>query len=116
YPEKEVVWVGTGSQGLIKLHAESGHFQQFMPKLEDSDSQLPWSITSLTQGIDQQIWVGTTSHGLWLFDSKTEEWKSPSALILLKNSPIYGLSTDQLGQVWISTAQGVSSLDSGPNG
>lgn len=116
HPEKEVVWVGTGSQGLVKLHTESGHFQQFMPELEDSDSQLPWSITSLAQGIDQQIWVGTASHGLWLFDSKTEEWKTPTALVLLKNSTIYGLSTDQLGKVWISTAQGVSSLESGPDG
>lgn len=112
-PEEEVVWVGTGSQGLIRLQPETGLFQQFRPNLQDSSSQLPWTVTSLAQSADQRIWVGTASHGLWFFDEKSGRWESPSALDLLKNSPIYGLSEDHKGQLWIATGEGILSLGSG---
>jgi PAS domain S-box-containing protein len=95
-------WVG-GNTGLYKFDPRSGTFTLAPGS--------PGPIEVLTADDDGRLWVGTTVHGLALFDLRSErfvlhlrrDYADPNSL---SDDQIEALYRDKAGLLWIGTVNG----------
>lgn len=102
--------VASKSKGLIHLNVQSGTFRT----MEDSGSTSD-RITVLFKDSTQKIWVGTTNHGLKIFDHTTQQWLNQPELAEFKGSQIHGIVADKSGKIWVSSDQGIAAVEHQPN-
>lgn len=57
------------------------------------------------------LWIGTWGHGLILFDSTSQRFRTFSESDGLPNSVIYGIVEDGAGNLWLSTNKGICVFD-----
>jgi signal transduction histidine kinase/ligand-binding sensor domain-containing protein/CheY-like chemotaxis protein len=92
------IWIGTGGDGLFRY--QDGTISRFIPS-----GGLPSGfITSLTEGPEHQLWVGT-QEGLCRF--RNDQMKVYSIADGLPNMFILSLSYDRQGRLWIGTHGGL---------
>ena len=100
------IWLATFT-GLLRFDGYSGKYYKAGP---DSASLTDGRVRCLLEDSNQNLWVGTYSGGLNLFNKKTESF---SALREDKNNPfalqsdgILSLYEDRNGDIWIGTYGG----------
>jgi len=73
------------------------------------------SITCMIQVKDGKVWVGTYSHGIFLFDpvtGKAKDWDyNPNFVNGIRNNYITSILQDADGFIWISTYNGLNRFD-----
>ena len=111
-----IFWVAT-SQGLVRLLPGGSSFKRsefrynaLLPESLSSDQ-----VTSITEDGKKQLWVATLKSGLNLFNRNkgtfkrfSHNSKDPNSLV---SNNIRRLQTDQNGDLWIGTQEGLSVLD-----
>lgn len=102
---QENIWVGLKG-GLDRLEQETGTFHHY-------DIASPFKqevILSISEDIDQRIWVGVENSGLHVFnanDKKIAEYQRDEAVHSgLNDNSIWSIYRDRKGNMWIGTFSG----------
>jgi len=106
------IWIGT-SDGLFKFDPNGGTF-----KIYRHDSQNPNSLshnavrTIAPDPFEPNVlWLGTSGGGLNRFDKQTDAFSVLTEKNGLPNNVIYGILSDDEGNLWMSTNNGISRFD-----
>ncbi|MEO1036820.1 MAG: two-component regulator propeller domain-containing protein [Pseudomonadota bacterium] len=107
------VWVGSATNGLIRLGAD-GTQTQFAPEQTDGPGLSHATVKSIRRVGDGDLWVGTED-GLNLISADLETVtayrKSPGQEFGLRDSYVQALFEDEAGLLWVGTFNGVSYWD-----
>ncbi len=110
------IWVGTWGGGISVLSSRAvqtggGGFTRYVYKYNDPFSLAHNDVTSLFEDSQGIVWVGTYGGGLNRFDPATGRFKSYTEKEGLSNNEVYGILSDDLGFLWLSTNNGISRFD-----
>lgn len=106
------VWIGT-EDGLNKFDPESEEFISFQQDSKKSEGLLSNLIWAFHEDADGRLWLGSSGGGLmsWTRDDRTalkESFVDHSNEVSLPSSNIYGIDSDDQGNLWLSHNRGVT--------
>ena len=104
------LWVGT-QDGLNRLERETSQFTRFYHDPTDPDSLSHNTVFAFYEDEIGTLWIGTYGGGLNRFDRESETFDHYRVSEGLVNDSIYGILTDDAGNLWISTNNGISMFD-----
>jgi ligand-binding sensor domain-containing protein/signal transduction histidine kinase/CheY-like chemotaxis protein/AraC-like DNA-binding protein len=110
------IWVGT-LQGLTRMRLQNGkyHFESFFHKNGDPESLIDNDISVIFEDPKRNLWIGTHSNGLELFNRSkgtfTHFMSKKGQSNSISSNVIRRIKTDQDGRLWISTLNGINILD-----
>ncbi len=106
------LWIGT-INGLFKY--DGVEFTAYYPDDADSTSINFTQTNYITEGPDNNIWIGTSGGGLSKFDKSTRRFTSfihkDSCENCVTSNYSRGLTTDVHGNIWLGTTKGLNKLD-----
>ena len=108
------IWIGYLDGGLSLFEWEEGQIGNFTRFRYNQDSGLenaPFTVTTIYEDGQRNLWVGTQGAGLNLFNRNTKTFKPFNKTHGLPNDVINGIQEDNQGFLWISTNKGISKLD-----
>ena len=109
YPNE--IWAGT-THGINILNLDTETFRYFEHDPEDTSSVSHQNIMQFYEDERGYIWVSTYGGGLNRFDPKTELFKRfTESNSDIPNNAVYGVLPDDKGNLWLSTNNGISKLD-----
>lgn len=94
--------------GLNILNPKNEKFTQFFNNPNDSTSLSYNAILSIFEDKENQIWIGTAGGGLNKFDRKTGKFIHFLKKDGLPDNVIYSILSDENGNIWVSTNNGIS--------
>jgi ligand-binding sensor domain-containing protein/signal transduction histidine kinase/CheY-like chemotaxis protein/AraC-like DNA-binding protein len=94
------LWFGTDDGGLNCLESKSGSFLHFFNNSPDNPD-----IRVIHVSHGGKIWVG--HFGLYLFDSKKNDFKKVDTKSELDQVFIKAIEEDQMGNLWVTTSNGL---------
>jgi len=104
------IWIGTNN-GLNKLNPETGLFKRYTYQANAQNCISSDEILSLCQDRIGNIWIGTSGGGINKYNQNTgifETFRIKDGLI---GDDVYGIQEDKNGVLWVSTENGISSID-----
>ena len=102
------IWFATHGGGIAKLDPHNEKFTIF----NFLNSRLPSDkVQSLFEDRKGNMWVATFGGGLGLLDKKSGNFITFAEKHGLANNNIHKIVEDDLGKLWLSTDQGLSSFD-----
>ena len=105
---KGQIWFATHGGGIAKLDPGTEKFTIF----NFLNSKLPSDkVQSLFEDRKGNMWVATFGGGLGLLNNKSGKFITFSEKDGLANNNIHKIVEDDLGKLWLSTDQGLSSFD-----
>ena len=105
-----ILWFSTFN-GLNRYDATTDSFTRFLHDDANSNSlssNLIWSVHGDSSGV---IWIGTAGGGLNIFYPDTGKFKHYREKQGLANDNVYSIVNDNLGNLWLSTNNGLSKFD-----
>ena len=104
--QQDAFWVGYNSgTGFSRYTGEWTHFH---PKDYDPIQESAGTITVITEGKDQTLWLGTHGSGMFHFNPQTNSYLSFRQQQGLNSNYINSILLDEENHLWISTADGMS--------
>ena len=119
------IWIGTIKGILNKFNRKTGTFEHFIPdnisektSTDESYTDYPISfvrnssssITSIADGRDGNLWIGTWGNGLYKFNKKTNEFEryynEKDDVLSISSNRIAKVIADKKGIVWVGTYGG----------
>ncbi len=112
---KNNLWIGT-DKGLNVLLAKERDeinpiFKIFRHKVKDSNSISYNNVLTLMEHENNDIWIGTLGGGLNKYNFKTDKFSRFTVGNGLASNTIKGILADDNNQLWISSNNGISSLN-----
>lgn len=101
--EDQRLWIGT-ENGLNRMTFEGG-------ELTEVKRFLPDTKIYVLQNIGGQIWIGTYDQGLICFNPKNNSTQVFTSQDGLPANSILGIVQDEVGDLWLSTTNGISRFD-----
>ena len=102
---KNVLWAGTDGSGLTKItfNADnSTNEKQFFNHLSTNKG---FYIQTLAEDNNGNIWIGTYKNGLWIYNSKKDDFQQIPVLNI-KNQKAFDVRTlykDSKGRIWVGS-------------
>ncbi|MBZ0328236.1 MAG: hypothetical protein K8F54_11560 [Altibacter sp.] len=107
------IWLGTGGAGLWKYDVQKNTIKKYGPAKDGTGTSHSYVFTILQDSFDN-LWFGTPTGGLNLFDPKTERFiyflNNPENKNSLSNDIILSLYEDGQNNLWIGTNGGLNKL------
>ena len=113
------MWISSEIIGLTKMNRESGKTENFFRLENDSTSLINSSINVIFEDSKKRLWIGGDRCGINLFNPERKSFTPYSIEDGLPDNSVQGILEDGLGNLWISTFNGISkaTIDSkGSNG
>jgi signal transduction histidine kinase/CheY-like chemotaxis protein/AraC-like DNA-binding protein len=107
------LWAGSDGMGLVQFDRRRGLIVQRFHAGESSGLTNN-HITSLHEGDDGTLWIGTLN-GLHRLDATRTRWQQYSTPQGLPDEGIADIQEDAKGYLWISTNQGMARFDPATN-
>jgi class 3 adenylate cyclase/ligand-binding sensor domain-containing protein/ActR/RegA family two-component response regulator len=107
------IWMGT-MKGVLCLNPATKQWKNYVHIPEDSTSLSLSMVFSLcADPIDPQniLWIGTNGGGLNRLDIRNGKFKFWTMRQGLPNDVVYGVLSDDLGYLWMSTNKGIARFD-----
>jgi len=98
------LWIGTDDGGLNRLNQQTQQFEHYF----DREDRKP-DIRVIFTDHQNRLWIGQS--GLWLYDAKKNNFGIFTDKAGLGHNFIKGITEDQSGNLWVSTANGLVKLD-----
>lgn len=109
YADSANLWVGyNGGHGFSKFDPHAARFSHFQPLEQDSSGSNASTITAITKVGQHQLWLGTYGSGIFRYDEFSGTYTRFRQQDGLKSDYINSLVPDQGGNLWISTADGLT--------
>lgn len=106
-----VLWVGTQA-GLNEFNRETETFKHYKNDINDAKSLSDDFVSAIYEDRSRTLWVGTYYGGLnKLEDRKKGIFKHFRKKDGLPNDTINGILEDEVGNLWLSTVNGLSKFD-----
>jgi len=115
------VWIGTAKAGFNRFVSETGSFKRYLHDPMDNTSLVDNRVRCITEGDDGFLWIGTLGGGLTKFDpvsGNCVSWRASNSAAYQKNKKdglpndvVYGILTDDKGNLWMSTNMGISKFN-----
>ncbi len=110
----KTLWVGTSS-GLNHFDPKTLQFRRFLYQPNVYNSISINEILALHQTRNGNIWIGTSGGGINKYDPNTNFFESFQMKDGLIGNDVYGIEEDKNGILWVSTENGISSIDQNNN-
>ncbi|NCD71115.1 ligand-binding sensor domain-containing protein [Mucilaginibacter agri] len=118
YQDGNLLWLGS-TNGLFGFDIQHKKIvKKYFYVQGDSTSLGNNFVLSFCRDLSQPekyLWVGTKGGGLNLLDKTTGKFKRYDTKNGLVNNVVYGIQTDDRGNLWFSTNKGLSSLNIATN-
>ncbi|HXL58396.1 MAG TPA: triple tyrosine motif-containing protein, partial [Chitinophagaceae bacterium] len=104
------LWMGS-LKGLLCFDVKNNSWKHYQYKQSDTTSLSTNLILSLCEDAlqpEKYLWIGTKGGGLNRFDKTTEKFTCYNKKDGLPNNVVYGILTDNDGNLWMSTNRGLS--------
>ncbi|QHT71704.1 hypothetical protein GXP67_36085 [Rhodocytophaga rosea] len=102
------IWAATNRRGLNKLDPATGKFTRFQPNYSNPSGHLnDRDIRSLFEDEKGILWIGTNQGGLNRYDPQTGLFTAYTTHDGLPSNHIVAILGDRLGNLWLSTNQGI---------
>jgi ligand-binding sensor domain-containing protein/anti-sigma regulatory factor (Ser/Thr protein kinase) len=101
-------WFGT-SQGVYSFHEETKKWKYYKNDIALEYDQSAAAVLSVCPDPvdDNYVWAGTHGSGLYRLNKQTGEYKQFTTGDGLPNDVIYGIMSDEHGNLWIGTNNGL---------
>jgi signal transduction histidine kinase/ligand-binding sensor domain-containing protein/DNA-binding response OmpR family regulator len=113
------IFVGTDGGGLNLFHIKSGLFTHIAIKAKEKINSAGLPILTMMLDRKQQLWIGTFQHGLFIYNTKTSQYKQLNAEngnTHINHNEIFCFKEDRTGKIWIGTnGGGVNVFDPATN-
>src|SRR5690606_22361895 len=98
-----VLWAGTDGSGLTKITFNADGSTNEKQFFNDSDTSKGFYIQSITEDNEGNIWMGTYKNGLWIYDSKKNNFREIPVLNPRnqKASDVRITYKDNKGRIWV---------------
>ena len=100
-----------GSNGVEKININTKERTQIPIHQKDDDKNSLVFVNSIYIDNSNLYWIGTEGQGLFLYNPQRQETKNFGIKEGLPNDIIYGVLSDNNGNMWISTNYGISRLN-----
>ncbi len=108
------LWVGTSDGGLNGYDSQAGLFNYYQPAIDDPSSISHISITSITEDVNGQLWIGTRK-GLNRFNPATGQFvrfaHEQEDSRTISSDTIHIVNVDASGNLWVGTSNGLDRLE-----
>lgn len=108
--KENYIWIGT-QDGLNRFDKKTGKFKIFRHIPGDPQSISSNSIYGLYLDEKEILWIGTMGGGLNKYNPKTGLFKTYTEKNGLPSNMIYCILADKLGNLWMSTNNGISKFN-----
>ncbi|WP_019026526.1 ligand-binding sensor domain-containing protein [Colwellia piezophila] len=110
------IWIGTYGGGLNRFNPTTGNFIHFKHDKNDASTISSDTAWVMLQDKSNNLWVGTQAAGLNLLTYKNMQKEQFSFQHFdtkdgMKSRTVYGLTQDNLGDIWFSSNKGISRLE-----
>ncbi|MDH3640632.1 MAG: ATP-binding protein [Gammaproteobacteria bacterium] len=110
------LWVGSHGGGLCRFDGASGRFESFRHDPGDSRSLSSNNAWALHEDKHGNLWIGTADAGLNLWHAAdraqgTVRFERFDVAQGLASPVVYGLQSDAMGRLWVSSNRGLSRFD-----
>jgi signal transduction histidine kinase/ligand-binding sensor domain-containing protein/AraC-like DNA-binding protein len=109
-----ILWLGTLKGGLNRFDPNTGRFMHYISDPDDpaslSNNRVKCILEPEIYGEDI-LWIGTQNGGLNKFDRSTGTFRSFVMQDGLPSNTIHGILEDKVGNLWLSTNQGLVQFD-----
>lgn len=103
------LWFGSHSHGLYRLDRDSGSLVRYRHDRDDPDSLSSNSVATVYEDRSGVLWVGTFGAGLNRFErGRFAVYRENDGL---PNDSVLGILEDDLGNLWLSTNNGLSRFE-----
>ena len=107
---ENILWIGTLNQGLFKYNLNTGEFRQYNKNVEAlSDIVTSNDVYYVLEDSKGIVWF-STPNGLGKLDPKTEKIKFFTEDDSLPTNLVGAIQEDNYGNLWISSAAGLTTL------
>ena len=101
------LWIGTKSGGLAFFNRGEEKFYDFNPRIFQIQNGSAIRVTCISQDDQERIFVGTWSHGLYVFDAHNSEKVEHH----LGDHRIHKIDKDSYGNMWIGEQHNLLKYD-----
>lgn len=109
------LWVGTGTElTRIRFTANGLQYKTFKNDPQNTASISSNIITAVTADKYNNIWIGTQSSGINLFNKTNESFtriNTGSAPLRLVNDKVRVIKPDSAGNIWVGTQEGLTKIN-----
>lgn len=113
YDRSDFIWICT-YEGLLRfsLSQETWKIYRNDPKNNNSISQnLIFSVCADPMQPNDYLWIGTSGSGLSKLNIHSDDFEHFTTEDGLSNNYVYGILSDDMNRLWLSTNKGLSCLD-----
>lgn len=104
------IWVATRTHGIFRYNKSMQSLQSYSHQ-QDGTGIPDNFINYLFEDSQKNIWIGTLEGGLCKFNKKNDSFTTYTVNDGLPSNTIYAITESQSGNLWLSTNNGLSCLD-----
>ncbi|MCP4219578.1 MAG: PAS domain-containing protein, partial [bacterium] len=108
---REVLWIGTAGNGLIRLDTKTYAVRQYRNEPNDPHSLSSNSVLCVCRHSSGSLWVATSGAGLNRLDETSGHFTHFSVDEGLPSNSIYSILEDGNGRLWMSTNNGLAQFN-----
>lgn len=108
--DKQNIWVCTENLGVYKFNYKTNQTTHYYISDNDSTTLSVPSISCGKQDSYGNIWLGTSSSGLCLYNAEKDNFIQFNKEIEITGSSIAGIQEDNNSNIWLSSNRGITKL------
>ncbi len=108
--QKGNIWIGSEGGGISIINPSSYRVQNLVNENEKYHGLDSKRVNCIYQDKKNNMWIGTGSEGLKVYNTKGDTIVHIEQKDGLSNNTVYAVLEDDIGNYWVSTNQGLSSL------
>lgn len=107
--QQDIFWLGT-TDGFVRFDPHTKEIKRYRNNPQDANSLSHNVVRTIAPDPFEPniLWLGTKGGGLNRFDKQTETFSVLTEKDGLPNNVIYGILSDENGNLWMSTNNGIS--------
>lgn len=105
------IWIASKGDGIWRMDAATGAWRNYRYDPTDAGSPAGNSVICICTDTHGDLWFGTEGNGICRYDPTADAFVNYSAADGLLNSVVYGMLDDGVGNLWLSTNNGIIRYD-----
>ena len=101
------LWVASYSNGIHKLDRTTGEWTHYSAVTDKENPIVMAKLTGIFIDNLKRLWLSSEGRGIFLYNYEDDSFLNFSEKDGLPNNVVYGITDDQLGNLWISCNKGL---------